>query len=132
MGLITRLREKLDERFRRKLIEDALSPIQDYPRADSWSDFEMRKGMAGAPRWLRTRVGEIVLDSGRTVVYSTIYSEALLPGRNYIEIEGYKTGFLRKKVRRFNGQERSAVISEVEEKIGRRYDMSKFECVDCM
>ena len=100
-----------------------------YPSADDWSDLDARMSVRGPP-WIRTGVEEIPLDSRRTAVYSLIASHATLPETRFVQIEGYKLNS--RYVRRFPRQEGNSIIDEVSRKLEKKYDMKKFDHVECM
>ena len=116
-----------------------------YPSPDDLFELEERMHLKeiGAIHsgscWVRTQVGEVFLQSGRTAVYSVIMVHDSstprtrpTPRTESIQIEGYKTGFFGRKVRKFADNEGEAVTEEVRRKLESRYDMARFERVHCM
>lgn len=109
-----------------------MEDIIKYPWTDNLSDLEVRIDLGG-PRWIRTEVGEVALKSGKTAVFSVILAHGSYPPRTEsIQIEGYKTGFFGRKVKRFDEDERGEVTAEVTEKLRERYDLGRFERIYCM
>ena len=123
MGLIN-----LIKRQKRKLTE--IDDIIRYPLPEDLSELVLRRGLRSAPKWIRTDVREIKLDSGETAVYSVILSQAILPEQYSIEIEGYKLN--RKKVKRFPEEREKDVISEVREKLESKYNVKDFDRISCI
>ncbi len=113
--------------------------VINYPVHDDLMDLERRRELkrVGAPQWIRTNVNEINLNSGKTAVYSVILSDNVLscddsghPKREFIQIEGYRLNS--RKIKRFDKLESEKTTPEVMEKLKNRYNMDRFDHVECM
>lgn len=101
-----------------------------YPQADDISDLDMRIALRGPP-WIRTEIGEVVLNSNKIAVYSLILVHGPRPPRKeMVQIEGYKLN--RRKVKRFDEDEKEKATSEIREKIQGNYNMKRFERIYCI